>query len=370
MKTVYDMDEVADLWVHQKLDSAQYRRKFMFMGSTIYSYGPHYPISSIIEYKGKTAFVVNSRKSSMTTEKHKWIVTSHIPSTATVFHVSQCNTPGVAKNGVPCGYKVAMKFIAEKLNKINELLKKQRRARTNDYRQAIICEIAEIYKWIDFWRLHKRCRWGNKMRSGVLGYWKETNAEHISIHLKQYISETASQICLFSLLCELGILQSSTFTVKQVDALLERTSQKDYPDMVSAMAKRADDRALRAIKRQQKKRISSDISELEKWHDGRVTRWNPGLDFTDKFHWTTALRVEGDYIFTSKGIQISFDEGKKLWTLINTCEHGKSFKPCNVSDLSGSKWSVDKYENHILTAGCHEIPFSECERIAKQMGWQ
>lgn len=35
----------------------------------------------------------------------------------------------------------------------------------------------------------------------------------------------------------------------------------------------------------------------------------------------------------------------------------------------GNKWSINRYENDILTAGCHRIAYSEMESIAKQLGW-
>lgn len=41
----------------------------------------------------------------------------------------------------------------------------------------------------------------------------------------------------------------------------------------------------------------------------------------------------------------------------------------DVEDVDGNKWSINRYENDILTAGCHRIAYSEMESIAKQLGW-
>lgn len=30
---------------------------------------------------------------------------------------------------------------------------------------------------------------------------------------------------------------------------------------------------------------------------------------------------------------------------------------------------INRYENDLLTAGCHRIAYNEMERIAKQLGW-
>lgn len=40
-----------------------------------------------------------------------------------------------------------------------------------------------------------------------------------------------------------------------------------------------------------------------------------------------------------------------------------------VEDITGHQWSLNRYENDLLTAGCHRIAYNEMERIAKQLGW-
>lgn len=42
---------------------------------------------------------------------------------------------------------------------------------------------------------------------------------------------------------------------------------------------------------------------------------------------------------------------------------------CDLIILGGNKWSINRYENDILTAGCHRIAYSEMESITKQLGW-
>lgn len=48
---------------------------------------------------------------------------------------------------------------------------------------------------------------------------------------------------------------------------------------------------------------------------------------------------------------------------------GGQFRHGLVEDVGGNKWSINRYENDILTAGCHRIAYSEMESIAKQLGW-
>lgn len=40
-----------------------------------------------------------------------------------------------------------------------------------------------------------------------------------------------------------------------------------------------------------------------------------------------------------------------------------------VTDVTGHQWSLNRYENDLLTAGCHRVAYNEMERIAKQLGW-
>ena len=40
-----------------------------------------------------------------------------------------------------------------------------------------------------------------------------------------------------------------------------------------------------------------------------------------------------------------------------------------AEDATGHMWSLNRYENDMLTVGCHRIAYNEMERIAKQLGW-
>ena len=47
----------------------------------------------------------------------------------------------------------------------------------------------------------------------------------------------------------------------------------------------------------------------------------------------------------------------------------QSYEQYLVEDITGHQWSLNRYENDLLTAGCHRIAYNEMERIAKQLGW-
>lgn len=59
----------------------------------------------------------------------------------------------------------------------------------------------------------------------------------------------------------------------------------------------------------------------------------------------------------------------KLWQAVSAMHRGDEFRHGLVEDVTGHQWSLNRYENDLLTAGCHRIAYNEMERIAKQLGW-
>lgn len=63
------------------------------------------------------------------------------------------------------------------------------------------------------------------------------------------------------------------------------------------------------------------------------------------------------------------EEARKLWRAVSAMHRGAEFRHGLVEDITGHQWSLNRYENDLLTAGCHRIAYNEMERIAKQLGW-
>lgn len=59
----------------------------------------------------------------------------------------------------------------------------------------------------------------------------------------------------------------------------------------------------------------------------------------------------------------------RLWRAVSAMHRGAEFRHGLVEDVTGHQWSLNRYENDLLTAGCHRIAYDEMERIAKQLGW-
>lgn len=94
----------------------------------------------------------------------------------------------------------------------------------------------------------------------------------------------------------------------------------------------------------------------------RVVIWDYNRCFKDE-------SLDGGIIETSKQIKIGIEEARRMWQMVSLLHRGGPFRHGLVEDVTGHQWSINRYENDILTAGCHRIAYSEMEGIAKQLGW-
>jgi hypothetical protein len=75
MRTVVDKRELAHLWANQAQEHARTQTgNFYFEGPSIYSYGSHFEIARIVEYRGKKAVLYSPRTYSVTTSSHQSMV--------------------------------------------------------------------------------------------------------------------------------------------------------------------------------------------------------------------------------------------------------------------------------------------------------
>lgn len=79
--------QVAHVWAQQTKPGAK-GSSFYFRDSTIYSYGPHFPIARFIERKGRRAVLFTTRGYSVTTSKHIGQARGAIPGGVPVFYVT------------------------------------------------------------------------------------------------------------------------------------------------------------------------------------------------------------------------------------------------------------------------------------------
>lgn len=131
----------------------------------------------------------------------------------------------------------------------------------------------------------------------------------------------------------------------------------DYSSL-EAQAVEAEKKAKELEKIRRAERIKEQAEALE--------NWRAGLDVRNHFE-LTALRIKEDQIETTKGARIPVDHAVKFWGLIKSWhEKGVSYVKDHHSIHLGN-YSVNRFENDVLTVGCHTIPYSEIESIAHQL---
>jgi hypothetical protein len=129
-----------------------------------------------------------------------------------------------------------------------------------------------------------------------------------------------------------------------------------------------DDLQELAIKADKEAKALEKIIRAEriKEQEEALINWRKGEDVRNRFE-ITALRIKEDQIETTKGARIPLDHAIKFWGLIKSWhEKGVSYVKDHHSIHLGN-YSVNRFENGILTVGCHSIPYSEIENIAHQL---
>jgi len=92
LKRVFDNAGVAHQWVHPRESDDHGRSnngQFYFVGPTIYSYGNHFPVAMIREYKNKPFVFYNGDSYSISTSRHQSLIRQAIPNDWIIF---SCDT--------------------------------------------------------------------------------------------------------------------------------------------------------------------------------------------------------------------------------------------------------------------------------------
>jgi hypothetical protein len=114
MKKVFtDISTIAHLWANQLQDEARNSGNFYFNGSTIYSYGGHFPIAKHIELNGQKAVLFTTRGYSNTTSKHIAVVRQ----AASHLNLIKCYNPNTTHEENFKKWKIDAELVAAKLPK-------------------------------------------------------------------------------------------------------------------------------------------------------------------------------------------------------------------------------------------------------------
>lgn len=125
---------------------------------------------------------------------------------------------------------------------------------------------------------------------------------------------------------------------------------------------------LERLRKEEEARYKDFDEKLEEWKSGEINFLNTPFYIPGEKP-NAWIRIKGNIIETSKQIKIGIAEARKLWRAVSAMHRGAEFWHGLVEDITGHQWSLNRYENDLLTAGCHRIAYNEMERIAKQLGW-
>jgi hypothetical protein len=132
-------------------------------------------------------------------------------------------------------------------------------------------------------------------------------------------------------------------------------------DALTESALKADKEAKALEKIYKAKRIQQQAEALE--------NWRLGLDVRNHFE-ITALRIKDDVIETSRGAKIPLEHAVKFWSLINSWHQKGTTYIKDHHSIHLGNYCVNRFENDVLTVGCHQIPYSEIQNIANQLHLQ
>lgn len=333
---------VAHLWAHEQEESAN-GSNFYFEGESIYSYGRHFEIGRIVRNKrGEKAYLINDTYYSSTTSKHQYYVREAIPTGSKVFYV-ECNISYCIGN---------MLFVTNMLESIKDAIEKYKKARTELSYRDVWGNFKNIMDYIEFFDMETPQRLLKKSANEWLGTNHELSYKSDKIK-REHVRELKR---VFQILLNHQALE----VLGTVNVIVSERWRKGEEERERIKLER--------LRKEEEARYKDFDEKLEEWKSGEINFLNTPFYIPDEKP-NAWIRIKGNIIETSKQIKIGIAEAKKLWRAVSAMHRGAEFRHGLVEDVTGNQWSLNRYENDLLTAGCHRIEYNEMERIAKQLGW-
>lgn len=337
---------VAHLWANESQESAN-GSNFYFEGQSIYSYGRHFEVGRIVRNKrGEKAYLINDTYYSSTTSKHQYYVREAIPTGSKVFYV-ECNISYCIGN---------MLFVTNMLESIKDAIEKYKKAKAELSYRDIWGTFKNLMDYIEFFDMGTPKSLLKKSANEWLGTNHELSWKSDKIK-REHVRELKR---IFWILLNHQALEVLGTVIVIVDEVCGEGTWLKYWERVER----------HRVKQEKKRRArGKDFYErLEKWKSGELNFLHSYyfIDIADVNAW---MRIKEGIIETSKQIRIGIEEARRMWQVVSLLHRGGQFRHGLVEDVNGNKWSINRYENDILTVGCHRIAYSEMESIAKQLGW-
>lgn len=356
---------VAHLWANEQKESAR-GSNFFFDGASIYSFGRHFEAGRIVYNKrGEKAYLINTsryllgngRYSKITSSKHMPKVWEAIPTGSLTFGMEELSEGG-------------MLYVVKQLETIKASAERCKRARTEDilFFHDIWNNFNSLVKYINFFDMGTPKQILRLTANKWLGTkhelaWKSEKVK------QEYVRELKR---VFQILLDhqaLEVLGTINVIVDEICGEGTWTSYTERCQKYRVAQKEREAKIIEAARIENEVRKKSLEERIKLWKAGEIQEINAPYryyDLDDKPNvW---LRIKNGKVETSKGIILSQTEAERLWKRIKSFHDGAQFQHDLARDSSGHGWAFNKYQNDMLTAGCHRISYSEMESIAKQLG--
>jgi hypothetical protein len=308
MKIVFtDLRAIAHIWANQtQIEARNAGRNFYFSGPTIYSYGSHFPIATILEKDGEKFCIMTNRTYSNTTSKHIQIVR----------HAN--NLPTIFCENVPIGYKINSVF-SDKID--------------------------------SYFHSENIKAWESKLK---FQFGKLANARKKEIYILE-IQRIAKQLEKYLTFFDLK-------APKHLKLLLSSTDSAEFTNYLESEKNRIAKDKAKALKIQK----LSHFESLTKWRSFEFSRLSSRFENVDYLRYNAAKnRIE-----TSQHIEIPLQIGLNFWDKIQSIILSGGCVSGGCGDKLGKfmdAYEIKEITAKHIVIGCHCILISEIKNLLKNL---
>ena len=356
---------VAHLWANEKQKSAR-GSNFFFEGASIYSFGRHFEAGRIVYNKrGEKAYLINTSRyslggggySKVTPTKHMPKVWGAIPTGSLTFGMEELSEGG-------------MLYVVKQLETIKASAESYKRARTENILlfNDIWNNFNSLVKYINFFDMGTPKQILRLTANKWLGTkhelaWKSEKVK------QEYVRELKRVLQIMLNHQALEILGTINVIVDEICGEGTWTSYTERCQKYRVAQEERETKRIEAARIENEVRKKPLEERIKLWKAGEIREINAPYGYHDLDDEPNVwLRIKNGKVETSKGIILSQTEAERLWKHIKSFHDGAQFQHDLARDSSGNNWVFNKYQNDMLTAGCHRIAYSEMEIIAKQLG--
>lgn len=377
----YSNYSIAHAWAHN-LDKMHNGLSTSHSGGCFISYSTC--IAQRIEVNGKIAYLLNDANHSRSTGRHQNIAHSAVPVGEIMFNckfanwgngeiISNCN--GDSKYSARNRIRFGLRYIMDELIVCQNMVTARKLNTSVSYHG-----FNELKRWLDFTGdttipklLRMPIREFEELMPIYSDYYSNYNGKkyNLSVPLVRKFLKLCYEHRELDEICD-AINGSGTYDAwnKRQQSILkaQETYRNNAPQRLinAELRRKKEQEQWSYVQRVIQERGNEGRRDL--WHEG----YNVGIYFTNSslfYGGNVLLRVKGRMVETSKGIKITKTECKRLWTIISRWHaNDTEFIAGERIKATMSSFSVSRYQNDIMIAGCHAIAYKEMERVAHQLG--